>query len=68
MLAEDLGQPKLQERASQNWVEGKRKEEIGMGPVPLGGSCKKGTVFLNLRSPFTNQEISWDRKEASEWE
>ena len=35
-----------------------RDKRIGMGPVPLGGSCEGGS-FLTLGSPFTGRNGRW---------
>ena len=46
ILAEDIRPPKRQDNLHRNWVGQKKKKDkrIGMGPVPLGGSCEGGKV------------------------
>ena len=62
MLAEDLRLSKRQETLHiPCWAKEIRKnvdKRIGMGPLPLGGSCEGGS-FHTLGNPCTGRDSGW---------
>ena len=68
MLAEDLIQPKQQERSPHNQVgrkKKKKKKELGQDLYPVREPWKR-KGYLTLGTPFTGWKISQDRQGASE--
>ena len=76
ILAQDLIQPKLQERSPYNWVGWKKKKKkgIGVGPAPLRGSCEREKFHSPWEGPSpavrwagTEGELQSLRGEWSSW-